>query len=128
MNDFFRILFTIMGIAAILAILGVLYVLWRVKRLNVPENASFTQTLLRVPFSLVLVLDLLDLGFDIFATPISWWLLGRLNLQALRRVTVAEAFIPGTQMIPTLTVAWLGVRLFNNEDRGRVIPHDDSQV
>ena len=96
-------------------LLGI-WMLWRVRRLRIPENTTFFEALRLTPLSVVLFLDLLDFGLDIFAAPIAWVLLGRLGLQSLRGVTTLEAFIPGTQLIPTMTLSWilakfLGARL-----------------
>ena len=46
-----------------------------------------------------------------FSAPIAWPLLGRLGLTPLRQVTVIEELIPGTQVIPTMTLAWLAARI-----------------
>ncbi|MCA9938848.1 MAG: hypothetical protein KC418_09410 [Anaerolineales bacterium] len=87
----------------------------RVRHLHIPPDADFTQTLLHVPLLLVLAIDLLDLTLDIFSVPIVWIILDRMNLRALRNVSVIEAAIPFTQPIPTLTLAWFGVRLLRRE-------------
>jgi hypothetical protein len=113
MAEFLRVVAIIAGVAAVLGLIGVALIYRRLKRLNIPEQATFRETLQRVPFSVVLVLDLLDLGFDFLAAPLVWVLLGRFNLGALRRVSVVEALIPGTQFIPTLTASWLAVRWFD---------------
>ena len=98
MADFFRtfgqIILWTMGIAAVLGLLGLALIWRKLKRLDIPEDASFVETLQRVPFGAVVVLDLLDLAFDVFASPIVWIVLGRFNLDALRRVTMVEALIP----------------------------------
>ena len=86
----------------------------KVRNLDIPENASFTETLLLAPFTVVLAIDLLDLGLDILAAPLSWVILDWLGLKALRGVAAVEALIPGTQIIPTLTLFWLGVRIFGS--------------
>jgi hypothetical protein len=64
-----------------------------------------------VPLSLVVILDLLDFGLDVFATPITWVVLSRYRLNALRNVAAVEDLIPGTQIIPTMTLCWLAVRV-----------------
>ncbi len=102
--------------AAVLGLVGLLLIHRSLRRLRVPPDASFTTTLRLVPLSLVVVLDLLDLGLDIFATPIIWLTLSRFNLQALRNVAAVEAIVPFTQPIPTLTVSWLAVRLLGLGD------------
>ena len=97
--------------AAALGLLGLLLIHRSLRRLRVPPNADLATTLRIVPLSLVVVLDLLDLGLDVFAAPIVWIVLSRYRLQALRNSAAVEALIPFTQAIPTLTIAWLGVRI-----------------
>jgi len=97
--------------ATALGLLGLALIHRSLRRINLPPRASFAATLRRVPLALVVILDLLDLGLDIFATPIVWVVLTRYRLQALRNVAAVEAIIPFTQFIPTLTVAWIAVRL-----------------
>ena len=114
--EFFRTfgltLLTLMGISLGLALL-LLALVWRkVKRLHIPPNATFGETLLLTPLVVVLMIDLLDFGLDFLAAPISWVILDRLGLKALRGVSVVEAIIPLTQAIPTMTIAWVWVRLF----------------
>ena len=105
-------LLTLMGIALGLALL-LLFVVWRqVKRIHIPPGATFGETLLLTPFLVVLMIDLLDFALDFLAAPISWIILDRLGLKALRGVTMIESLIPFTQAIPTMTLAWIWVRLF----------------
>ncbi len=85
----------------------------RLRHLNLPAYADFFTTLRAVPFSLVLFLDLLDFGLDIFAAPVAWVVLGRLGLKGLRGVTIVEELIPGTQLIPTMTATWVLVRIYD---------------
>lgn len=84
----------------------------RLKRIEIPADATFAETLHYTPFLVVMAIDLLDLALDFLAAPLSWAILDRLGLKALRGVAAVEALIPGTQIIPTLTICWLGVRLF----------------
>lgn len=48
---------------------------------------------------MVLLLDLLDFSLDFLSAPIAWVILG------MRGVAVVEVLIPGTQFIPTMTLA-----------------------
>ena len=70
---------------------------------------------LYTPFLVVLFLDVLDLALDFLSAPIAWIVLDRLGLKGLRGFATVESFVPFTQMLPTMTVAWLGVRLFGRE-------------
>lgn len=83
--------------------------------IDIPENADFFETLQHVPLTVPLALDLLDMAFDIFAAPISWVILELLGLQSLQLVTVFEGLIPGTQLVPTLTIAWVISRLMRKK-------------
>lgn len=84
----------------------------KLRRIRLPPDADFFTTVRAVPLSLVVGLDLLDLGLDVFSTPIIWFLLNRLRLQSLRNVASFEALIPFTGPIPVLTLAWLASRVF----------------
>jgi hypothetical protein len=58
------------------------------------------------------MIDLLDFALDFLAAPISWIILDRLGLKALRGVSMLESLVPFTQAIPTMTIARNWVRLF----------------
>ena len=112
LRNFGLTLLTLMGVALILALLLLLIVWRQVKRIDIPPDATFGETLLLTPFLVVLMIDLLDFALDFLAAPISWILLDRLGLKALRGVSVVETLIPFTQAIPTMMIAWIWVRLF----------------
>jgi hypothetical protein len=101
-----------MGISLLLAILLFIVVIRQMKRIEVPPDATFTETLLLTPFLVVVFVDLLDFGLDVLAAPFAWVILDRMGLKALRGVSAVEALIPFTQAIPTMTISWLGARLF----------------
>ena len=103
---------SVMGAGLVLSLVLLGWVIWRVRRIDLPEGADALTALQRTPFIVVLLLDLLDLSLDIFSVPLTWPLLGRLGLAPLRGVTVLEGIIPGTQLIPTMTLAWLFARWF----------------
>lgn len=106
------ILLVWMGVSLTLALLLFVLVIRKLRRLNIPPDAGFAETLHYTPFVVVLFIDLLDWGLDFLAAPFSWVILDRLGLKALRNVSALEALIPFTQPIPTLTAAWLWVRFF----------------
>jgi hypothetical protein len=111
-SEVLRTLLIISGVSLVLATLLGIWVWHRVKRLRLPNDATFVEAMRLTPLSVVLFLDLLDLGLDIFAAPVGWFILGRLGLRQLRGATMLEAVIPGTQFLPTMTTAWILVRLF----------------
>ena len=101
-----------------------LYLAYRkLRRVRIAGDSDFFTTVRAVPFALVVGLDLLDLGLDVFSTPITWLLLDRLGLKALRNVATVKAAIPLGDMIPALTLAWLAARYLK---LGR--PHDPQLI
>jgi len=99
-------------ISLILAAVALAVAIRKLRRIRLPPDADFFTAVRAVPFSLVIGLDLLDLGLDTFSAPIIWFILNRTGLQALRNVASFEAFLPFTGPIPTLTLAWLVARYF----------------
>ncbi len=109
--DFLVLILILLGIGLFCTLLLLAWVIWRVKRLNLPGDSDFFTTLRVTPLSVVLLLDVLDFTLDFFSAPFAWVLLGYLGLKPLRAVTVIESFIPGSQLIPTMTVAWIIARM-----------------
>lgn len=110
------------GTALLLALVVGVYVFTRFKRINLPPDADPLTALRMTPLSVVILLDLLDLGLDIFAAPFAWVILTKLGLGPLRGVTVVEGLIPGTGAIPTMTAAWVIARFFRpREERGQLV-------
>lgn len=115
LQNFALTLLAVMGVAGVIALLLLVIIVIQVRRIHVPEGAGFAETLLYTPFLVVLFLDVLDLSLDFLSAPIAWVVLDRLGLKGLRAVATVESFVPFTQMIPTMTLAWLGVRLMGKE-------------
>jgi hypothetical protein len=105
------------GVSLGLAILLLIWVIWRVKRIQLPPEADFMTALQATPLAVVVLLDLLDLSLDFLSAPFAWVVLGYLGLKPLRGVTMVESLIPGTQVLPTMTAAWLFVRIRNRMQR-----------
>ena len=117
------------GIGLLISLALLAWVIWRVRRIDLPAGADALTALQHTPFIVVLLLDLLDLGLDIFSVPLTWPLLGRLGLAPLRGVTILEGIIPGTQLIPTMTLAWLFARWLNRLGGGsRSIGRNNSNI
>lgn len=108
--EILRILLIIAGVALLLGLVLLALLYHRLRRLKVPSEAGFFQTLRAVPLGLVVALDLLDMSLDILAAPLTWILLDRLNLKGLRQIATVEALIPFTGPIPTLTLCWFVAR------------------
>lgn len=105
-------LLAVMAVALVLALLLFGIVSRQVRRIKIPPNAGFAETLRYTPFLVAVFIDLLDLALDILAAPVAWVILDRWGLKALRGVSAVEAAIPFTQWLPTLTLSWIAVRLF----------------
>lgn len=99
------------GVSVLLGTLLLVLAVQQVRHLNIPPDADLTTTLQHVPLLVVVAIDLLDLGLDVLALPIVWIVLDRMNLRALRNVSSIEVLIPFTGPIPTMTLAWLAVRV-----------------
>lgn len=110
------VLLAVMLTIGVLAVLGLLAIGRRLRHIRVPSDAGFFTTMHYVPLSLVVLLDLLDLGLDVFSAPISWVLLDRMGLSGLRNIASFEGLLPFTGPIPTLTIAWVLARLFHVGD------------
>lgn len=121
MNDSLRtaltIVLSLMGVSVVVALIGLLVLARRIRRLRIARDAGFFTTLRSVPFALVVLLDLLDFGLDIFSAPIIWIALDRMGLPNLRNKATIEALIPFTNVLPTFTLCWLAARLLNLGDQ-----------
>ena len=98
------------GLGLTLLLLG--WVIWRVRRIQLPEEAGFFTALRATPLIVVILLDLLDMSLDFLSAPIAWTLLSYLGLSPLIGVTVVESLIPGTQLLPTMSILWIISRIF----------------
>jgi hypothetical protein len=92
-----------------LALIG--YIIWRIRHINLPANADPITALLLTPLSVVIVLDLLDLSLDFLSAPVAWTLLTYLGLLPLRGAAAIVGLVPGTQFLPTMTLAWVIARI-----------------
>ncbi len=106
-----------MGAALVAAIALLVIAARQIAEIDVPEDADFFETLQHVPITVPIALDLLDMAFDVFSAPVSWVVLELMGLQALQLITVFQGLIPGTQLIPTLTIAWVISRMMRKKRR-----------
>lgn len=119
MDEFIRnfglVLLGVMSISLVVALILLVIIIVQVRRINVPPGAGFAETLLYTPFLVVVFLDVLDLALDFLSAPIAWIVLDRLGLKGLRGFATVESLIPFTQAIPTMTAAWIIVRVLGKE-------------
>jgi hypothetical protein len=108
----------------VIGLVGLFALTRSIRRLRVPSNADFFTTMRYIPLPLVILLDLLDFGLDIFSAPIIWIALDRMGLPNLRNKATIEALIPFTNVIPTFTVSWFVARLLNLGDLPRLYEPD----
>jgi hypothetical protein len=111
LNTIVTVVLTVIGIGLLLSLLLLGFVLWKVRRINLPPGADILTTLRATPLSVVIVLDLLDFSLDVLSAPISWVLLSRLGLAPLRGVTMVKDLIPFTQWLPAMTIGWIIARV-----------------
>lgn len=116
-DNIFTIVGVILGITLLLSIILTVWVIRSIRRINLPPDADIITALKMTPLSVVVLIDLLDFTFDFLSAPISWVILGHLGLRPLRGVSVIESLIPFTQTIPTMTIAWVLVRVLKLGDR-----------
>jgi hypothetical protein len=113
-TEVLRVLGIVIGIALVLALILAAWVFATIRRIHLPVGADFFTALRHTPISVVILLDLLDLSLDFFSAPFTWVILDRLGLKPLRGVSVIESIIPGTQFLPTMTIAWVLARVLRN--------------
>lgn len=110
-RDLLNLLLLIFGVGLVLSLILLMWVIWRVKRINLPADADPITALRATPLGVAILLDLLDLTLDFLAAPLAWTLLSYLGLRPLRGVTMLWLLIPMTQALPIMTVSWIFVRL-----------------
>jgi hypothetical protein len=94
-----------------LVVAALVLMIRKLRNIEVPYDADLFTTMHYVPLTLVVLLDLLDLSLDIFSAPVSWLILDRMGLSSLRNVSTIQGVIPGTQLIPVMTLSWMLARL-----------------
>jgi hypothetical protein len=99
------------GVSLLLGSALIVIAIGQMRKINIPPDADFNTTMQLTPLLVVLGIDMLDFALDFLAAPIAWIILDTMGLKALRNVSAIEALIPFTQPIPTLTLAWLAVRV-----------------
>ena len=115
LQNFVLIFLGVMSVALILALILLAIIFIQIRHVKVPAGAGFAETLLYTPILAVLFLDVLDLALDFLSAPIAWIVLDRLGLKGLRGIATFESLVPFTQAIPTMTLAWIAVRVMGKD-------------
>jgi hypothetical protein len=119
LRDLLYIFLVVISLGLVFSLILLVWVIWRVKRINLPADASPVTALLATPLGVVILLDLLDLTLDFLAAPLAWTLLSYLGLRPLRGVTLLWVLIPGTQVLPIMSMSWVFVRLLRELPRSK---------
>jgi hypothetical protein len=119
LRDLLYIFLVVISLGLVFSLILLVWVIWRVKRINLPADASPVTALLATPLGVVILLDLLDLTLDFLAAPLAWTLLSYLGLRPLRGVTLLWVLIPGTQVLPIMSMSWIFVRLLRELPRSK---------
>src|SRR5512142_2631771 len=82
-----------LGAVLVITLVLLVFVIWWVRRIDLPKGADFMTALRATPLIVVVVLDLLDLSLDVFSAPITWFFLGQLGLSPLRAVAVVKDLV-----------------------------------
>lgn len=115
LQNFVLVFLGVMSVALVVALILLAIIIIQVRRIHVPTGAGFAETLLYTPFLVVLFLDVLDLALDFLSAPIAWIVLDRLGLKGLRGFATVESLVPFTQVIPTMTLSWIAVRIMGKD-------------
>jgi NhaP-type Na+/H+ and K+/H+ antiporter len=116
-NQLIPYILVLLGGGLVIGLILFILLLANIRRINLPPDADILTALRLTPLLVVITLDLLDFSLDFLSAPFAWVLLGRLGLSPLRTVTVLESLIPGTQFLPTMTLAWILTRLITRNQR-----------
>jgi hypothetical protein len=105
------ILAVLFFISITISLLLAAFIVWRIKKINLPPDADPITALRMTPLPVVIVLDVLDLSMDFLSAPVAWTILTYLGLYPLRMAAAIIGLIPGTQFLPMMTIAWFFARL-----------------
>lgn len=119
-RDVVGVILTFLALAAFLGVMWLLVLAVVLRRMTVGRDRSQLEALRAAPLVLVLLIDAIDLGLDFLGAPLVWLIMSRSELRSLRGLSVAESLIPGTQLIPTMTISWLYARSRMAERQGRL--------
>lgn len=109
-HDVVGVLLTFLALATFLGLLWVLLLALVLRRMTIDRDQTQLEALRAAPLPLVLLVDAIDLGLDFLGAPLVWLIMSRSELRSLRGLSVLESLIPGTQLIPSMTISWLYAR------------------
>lgn len=109
-DDFVRtlggLLATYLGLVLFLLALWAWLVVRMIRRMTVRLGDADLLALRSVTIAVPLCIDLVDLGLDFFGAPVTWFIANQTALKPLRGASFFEGLLPGTQLIPSMTLGW----------------------
>jgi len=109
-NDVVRTLIGLLStyFALVLGLLALwAYVIFRiVRRMTVGLDDTGLFALRSVTIAVPLAIDAVDFGLDFFGAPLAWFIANQTALKPLRGASLWEGLVPGTQLIPSMTLGW----------------------
>lgn len=131
MSDDLKLLINVAAVVVVISLVAasalIAVAVRKLKQIRVPPGAGFVATLQGTPLVLVAGLDLLDLALDVLAAPVVWVVLDYVGLTGLRGMAVVESLLPGTQLVPTLTLSWVIARLLPDQ-LSRLVDDYDARI
>ena len=104
----------VMSVSLILALILLVIIIVQVRRIHVPPNATFAETMHYTPFLVVVFLDVLDLALDFLSAPIAWVVINKFLEKFTYKMQIGPSiFLMGltaSLLIAMLTVAYKSIR------------------
>jgi len=92
----------VLGLVALWA-----FIIFRIiRRMTVGLDDTGLYALRSVTIAVPLAIDAVDLGLDFFGSPLAWFIANQTPLKPLRGASLWESLVPGTQLLPTMTLGW----------------------
>lgn len=109
-DDFVRTLMglvtTYIGLVLVLVALWFWLVVRMVRRITVRLSDTDLLALRSVSVLIPLSIDAVDFGLDFVGAPLAWFIANQTALKPLRGASFFEGLVPGTQLIPSMTLGW----------------------
>ena len=108
------VLLMAIGLSILLGLVWLWVVVRLIRRATVDRDPETLAAVQALPLPLALGIDAIDLGLDFLGAPVAWLAVTEAarrleapELKRLRGLTLLESLIPGTQLIPVMTITWI---------------------